>query len=98
MVKSIRYEWDSQKNFANQLKHSLSFDDILSVFDDQNALSTNDEKHSGIQEDRWLTLGRTVLGIVCIVVHTERIDKNIQIIRIISARRATKREEMQYYV
>ncbi len=89
-------EWDEDKNLANQKKHDLDFADVVSVFDDPRGRSRFDEAHS-VDEDRWLTLGRSDLGIVCVVCHTFRYKDGEEYLRIISARPATKNEELQYY-
>lgn len=90
------FEWDEEKNFANQKKHGLDFADIVSVFDDPLLRSRFDEPHSS-DEDRWVTLGRSDIGIVCVVCHTYRDKDGEEYLRIISARLATKNEELQYY-
>jgi uncharacterized protein len=90
------FEWDDQKDRSNQKKHGLAFADALSVFDDDRQLSRFDDPHS-LDEERWVTLGRSALGLVCVVSHTYRTQDGEECIRIISARRATKNEESQYY-
>lgn len=86
-----RFEWDSEKNKANKAKHSLSFEEILPIFDDPYFSYGYDEKHS-LSEDRFKGVG-SLLGAVVVVssfVYRGRI-------RIINARRATKREEERYF-
>jgi uncharacterized protein len=90
------FEWDDQKDRINQRKHGLAFADVLSVFDDPRQLSRFDEPHS-VAEERWVTLGRSALGLVCVVAHTYRGNDGEECLRIISARHATNEEELQYY-
>ena len=90
------FEWDDHKDRSNQKKHGLAFADALSVFDDPRLLSLFDEPHSQAEE-RWVTLGRSSFGLVCVVSHTYRTKDGEECIRIISARPATKDEELQYY-
>jgi uncharacterized DUF497 family protein len=93
----ILYEWDYDKDLLNQKRHNISFSEAVSVFDDPKALSLFDSAHSQL-EDRWIELGRINSGLVCVVVHTFRNYDFKEQIRIISARKATKSEEMQYYI
>ncbi len=93
----LQYEWDEHKDWLNQRKHGVSFADALSVFDDPKILSCYDEGHSSESEDRWISIGATQSGLICLVVHTFRTPEGIERIRIISARPATKREQKQYY-
>ena len=83
------YEWDSVKAKSNYMKHAVHFADAVSVFDDNTALTIEDD-HSG--EDRYVTIGMDAFGRVLVVVFTWRGET----IRIISARKATKRERRQY--
>lgn len=85
------YEWDPAKAAANIRKHSVSFEEAASVFLDPVALTFIDPDHSE-DEERAITIGRSARGRVLFVAHTERRDR----IRIISARRATRREQEQY--
>jgi len=87
----VTYEWDPAKAEANARKHHVSFEEAASVFLDHGALTFLDPDHSE-QEDRLLTIGRSARRRVLLVSHTEREDR----IRIISARRATRREREQY--
>ena len=87
----MRYDWDSEKDNLNLRLHGISFDEILSAFDDPNALDLADERHSD-DEQRYNIIGITERGLV-FVVYTERED---DVIRIISARKATRNEEQQY--
>ena len=91
-----KFEWDPAKERANDRKHKVSFRRAATVFRDPNQLSIYDEEHSE-QEDRWVTMGIDSGGVLRVVVHTfERVDEDLCEIRIISARKATRRESRQY--
>jgi uncharacterized DUF497 family protein len=87
----MEFEWDNNKNAANIMKHGVSFEAAKEVFYDPLRVDTYDLKNS-ISEDRWKVLGLSdwVLLLVCC---TERNG----VIRIISARKATKKEMEEYY-
>lgn len=87
----MNYEWDSKKAGSNLKKHGIDFADAVGVFEDPLAL-TVEEQHDGLEE-RFVTLGIDFLGRVLVVVYTFRQSG----IRIISARKAIKREMEQYY-
>lgn len=89
----IRFEWDEIKNRINTRKHGISFEEASSVFYDANAIIFDDPAHS-IKENRFLILGISRKAHVCIVSHCYRGAD--EIIRIISARKATKREVETY--
>ena len=92
-MNDIRFEWNENKNTANQKKHKVSFEEAKSVFYDENARLISDPDHSE-KEDRFILLGLSHRLRMLVVVHTYR--KNDEIIRIISAREATKRERRFY--
>ena len=85
----MKYEWDLNKARANLRKHAITFADAVAVFADEQALTIAD-KHP--EEERFVTLGLDAFGRVLVVVYTYRGE----IIRIISARKATNRERQQY--
>jgi uncharacterized DUF497 family protein len=90
----VRVEWDEKKNRANQKKHGVSFELAQEIFDDPLALSKLDRVEG--DEERWHTLG-VVEGIVLLLVtHTARHDEDEEVIRIISARKATAHERRHY--
>ena len=91
----MKFEWDPQKEQLNVRKHRVSFEEACYVFVDKNALSLFDGKHSK-NEDRWVTMGRDPAGRLLVLVHTYRTAGKEEIVRIISARRATMRERKQY--
>ena len=84
------FEWDDEKNEKNFRKHGIYFEDAARVFLDKNFVEDYDEIHSDF-EDRYKIIGR--VRNILTVIYTERGEK----CRIISARRATKREEDLYY-
>ncbi len=88
------FEWDHEKNVSNIQKHSISFELAASIFDDSFHLSVLDEK--GHHEERWITLGQSATGGLLVVIHTYKETLEHEIIRIISARKATKKEKKQY--
>lgn len=90
------FEWDIQKAITNNIKHGVTFELASTVFKDPVALSVYDPDHSE-HEDRWLTLGLASTGILLVVHHTfVEVDKETVALRIISSRKATKREQLQY--
>jgi len=88
------FEWDENKNRINKKRHGVSFDVAKLVFFDPCSVTIFDRVEDG--EERWHTLG-TVKGVVLIlVVHTMRNNDHSEIIRIISARRASSHERKCY--
>ncbi len=88
----MRFEWDEAKNRSNLAKHKVSFETAKLVFDDPGQVSVQDRIVDG--EERWQTLGM-VSGVVVIVAHTWE-EHSGQVIRLISARKATARERRVY--
>ena len=88
----VEFAWDERKNRANQRKHGIGFETAVMVFDDPNHVSVQDREVDG--EQRWQTIG-LVEGIhVLLVAHT--LDDEECVIRILSARKATRRERSIY--
>ncbi|MGO9318093.1 MAG: BrnT family toxin [Terracidiphilus sp.] len=85
------FEWDDAKAERNILIHGVDFQEAKTVFEDPFAITIPDEPHSE-NELRSITIGRSLLDKVLLVVHTERKER----IRIISARKATPSERFQY--
>ena len=93
MNNGITFSWDAKKNQANERKHSVSFEEALSVFYDEEALLISDDEHS-IEEERFVLMGRSNLFRILVVCHCYRqVDEEI---RIISARKANNEERKQY--
>ncbi|MBN1344428.1 MAG: BrnT family toxin [Phycisphaerae bacterium] len=88
---ALEFEWDTRKAAANRRKHKVSFVEAATAFADRLSLTIADPDHSDL-EDRFVLLGLSCRGRLLVVVHTEQDDT----IRIISARKASRREEVQY--
>jgi len=90
----MKFEWNAVKEQKNLQKHGVSFEKACYVFSDPYALNKYDNEHSA-EEDRWIILGKSINEVILVVVHTFR-DNDVEIVRIISARNATKREQQAY--
>jgi hypothetical protein len=86
---NVRYQWDRTKAASNLRKHGVYFADAISVFEDELAVTIEDDY---AEERRWITLGRDFFGRILIVVYSWSDDE----IRIISAKKANARERKQY--
>ena len=89
----IKFEWHPGKATSNLKKHQVSFEEAQTVFYDELAVQFFDVEHS-YDEERFLLLGMSAHSKLLIVCHCEREDG--EVIRIISARKATKRESTHY--
>ena len=87
----MNFEWDIVKAKANQIKHGVSFAEAATVYGDPMAFTFNDIDHSK-EEDRYITMGCSERNRFLVVAHTDRGDR----IRIISARKATRKERKAY--
>ncbi|MEQ8973757.1 MAG: BrnT family toxin [Coleofasciculus sp. C1-SOL-03] len=87
----MRFEWDDKKAESNFRKHGVTFEEAVTVFADPYLLFTEDSKHSEGEEREW-AIGEAENGSMIVVVFTMRGEK----LRIISARKATKRERRRY--
>ena len=92
-MRRIQFEWDENKNRVNQRKHGISFDEAKTVFYDEEAMVIDDPEHSETEE-RFIILGLSSKANLLVVCHCYRVSESI--IRIISARRATKTEARFY--
>jgi uncharacterized protein len=90
----MRFELDENKNRENRKKHGVSFEIAMEVFDDPFCLTNQDRIVEG--EQRLWTLGRVEDLNILVVVHTVVDERNEEVIRIISARKATPRERAFY--
>ena len=92
----IDFDWDPDKEASNRTKHGVAFEVAMTVFRDPLAATIPDQDHGG-EEERWITLGETSDGTLIVVVHTwlQTGDDHADV-RIISARRPTRRETRQY--
>lgn len=89
----MRFSWDERKNASNLAKHGVSFKRATLVFDDPHAVSIPDDHEA---ETRWLTIGLVNGVLLLVVIHTVREQHHEEEIRIISARKATRRERETY--
>ena len=89
----MKFEWNTEKAEINFKKHGVSFEEASSVFYDDNALMRDDPDHSE-EEDRFIILGLSEAANILVVCHCYRMSD--EIIRIISARKATRQETDQY--
>jgi uncharacterized DUF497 family protein len=87
----LTFEWDSRKARSNLAKHGVGFEEASTVFGDPLSLTIPDPEHS-LAEQRYITIARAFNGKLLVVVHTDRGDN----IRIVSARRASRRERKSY--
>ncbi len=90
---NLRFEWDERKSLQNKRKHGLFFEEAETVFSDDYGLLINDPDHSG-EEDRFLLLGLSANLRTLAVAHCYR--KADDVIRIISARKANRKERDIY--
>ena len=91
----MRFEWDPAKAESNIAKHGVTFEEAATVFDDPYARVIDDPDHS-LEEERFIILGMSMRARELVVSHCLR-GSGGEMIRIISARRATKRESAQYW-
>ena len=89
----LEFEWDPRKDRANRRKYKVAFEEARSVFLDERAFVASDPDHSG-DEDRFLIIGFSIRARLLLVCFCERRSGNV--IRIISARKATRKEVAQY--
>ena len=94
IMEGIRFEWDENKNRINQDKHGLSFEEAKTVFYDLEAIVIDDPEHSE-EEARFIVLGLSKTAHLLVVCHCYRDAESV--IRIISARKATKTETSYYF-
>jgi uncharacterized DUF497 family protein len=91
------FDWDARKERVNARKHGVPFRRATTVFLDPRAVSILDEEHSK-DEERWVTLGLDNVGTVLVVVHTfTQLSPAQCLVRLISARKATRKELRQYH-
>lgn len=94
VMDTLRFEWDPNKNKINKNKHNVSFEEAQTVFYDDEAKVIDDPEHSE-EEERFLILGQSRKANLLVVCHCCRESETV--IRIISARKATKSETRQYF-
>jgi len=86
-----RFAWDAGKAAKNMEKHAVLFEEAATIFEDPMFIMLVDDEHS-VDEERYITIGLSEHGRLLVVAHTERGDQ----VRIISARKASKKEEQFY--
>jgi len=90
------FEWNENKAKTNFIKHKVTFEEAQTVFYDENALLLADEKHSD-EEERFILMGISSMMNTLLVCFCERGSEENEIIRIISSRKANKKETEQYW-
>ena len=91
------FEWDPLKARINKIKHGIGFEESCAICEDPRALTLLDVEHDEVEE-RWVTMGMIGARCVCVVHHTfSEQPASCVTIRIFSARKATKREQQQYW-
>ena len=93
-MNNIGFDWDKDKAVANKRKHGVSFEEAVTIFYDENALEFHDPDHSE-DEDRFIMVGLSFKARTLVVSHCLR--ESGSLIRIISARKATKQEARRYW-
>jgi uncharacterized DUF497 family protein len=91
----MRFIWDPKKAKSNLKKHGVSFEEATTIFDDPFADFIPDPDHSSHAEERQIALGESKDNKIVVVVHVELIEG--ELFRIVSARKATDREELSYW-
>lgn len=90
---SLRFEWDERKNRLNRRRHGVTFEEAKTAFADENGLLIDDPEHSAAEE-RFILLGLSADPRLLVVCHCYRHDGDV--IRVISARRANRKERGIY--
>ena len=97
-MSNVQFQWDPAKNLANQRKHGISFEDASEIFRDPLFVSLKDRIEDG--EQRWQTYGKVGNRLLMMVAHTVQEEDahgaTIEVIRIISARHASRKEQKIY--
>ena len=93
-MKQLKFEWDKKKNKVNIKKHGVSFEEAQTTFYDEYAIQFFDPEHSA-DEDRFILLGTSFKLKTLVICHCFRQEETV--IRIISARKADKEEEQEYW-
>ena len=93
-MNGLQFEWDERKKKANIKKHGVSFDEARTIFCDENAIQFFDPDHSE-DEDRFILLGMSFKLRILVVCHCFR--KSETVVRIISAKKADRDEENEYW-
>lgn len=89
----LRFDWDARKSAANERKHGVSFEEAETAFSDEHGLLRDDPEHSE-DEDRFILIGLSASLRALVVCHCYR--EGDDVLRLISARKATRSERQQY--
>ena len=92
----VRFEWDAMKARTNQRKHGITFEEAVNVFDDPHAMFEQDRTDDETGERRWQAIGLVEGMVLLLVAHTVREEGHDEVIRLISARRASRKERNRY--
>ncbi|MCL2477851.1 MAG: BrnT family toxin [Treponema sp.] len=92
-MNDLKFTWDENKNIFNIRKHGINFNEAVKIFYDPERLELYDKIHSAINEERWIIIGNVNVKIILVIINRKTDD----LIRIISARKATKKEQEAYY-
>lgn len=90
----MRFEWDEEKNRLNLKRHKIRFETAVLAFDDPHAVTIRDRLHD--EEERFITLGKAGGHVILFVVHLSFEDDGEEVIRLVSARKATAYERKIY--
>ena len=93
-MRGLSFDWDEKKNTLNRKKHGISFEEAQTMFAEENALLIHDPDHS-LGENRFILIGLSLRLRVLVVCYCHRESEDV--IRIISARKATRSEQKQYW-
>jgi uncharacterized protein len=93
-MNDLKFDWDKSKAALNRKKHGVSFEEAVTIFYDDDALEFHDPDHSE-SEDRFIMVGLSFKTKILVVSHCLR--QSGTLIRIISARKATKQESQRYW-
>jgi len=92
----MTFDWDENKDAINIKKHKISFKEAVEIFDDPLHISLLDKRFDYFDE-RWISIGTTQKGDIIVVGHLYRLSENAdEVIKIITARKATRKEREQY--
>ena len=92
----MKYEWDAMKSLENVQKHGVSFDEAVEVFDDPFLISILDRRFD-YYEERWITIGTVRKHMIIVIGHLYSVTEDgEEVIRIITARKATGKEIEEY--
>jgi len=92
-MEDLQFTWDEKKNLVNIRKHGVGFAEAAKVYFDPERLELFDGEHSTMTEERWIIIGNVNMKILFVVIFWQADN----LIRIISARQATKKEQEAYY-